>query len=272
MSKTLVVVPACNEQSTIAHVVGQLLNLQHTGSIDGFVVVNDHSADLTVQRALEAGAPAVIDSPFPNNGKGEAVLTGLLWAKNAGADFVITLDADLIPGFTLAPRQISAMINPLEQNSALDMVVFPAMEATGKLSDGIETTYEKTPISISGQRALRLASLNFLFCPSCDGFMLSNSNPAKRFQSMASGYGLEFCLNTTLFSYLHLNGSETPILAQRAFRNCTGQASHDLREARASKKQRTRMFNNAMKQWGEWRKSENQPPPPKIAALFGPKR
>src|SRR5689334_16432891 len=54
-----VVVPALEEQDTVAGVVRPIVELVHTGLVDEVVVVDGGSADATVQRATDAGARVV---------------------------------------------------------------------------------------------------------------------------------------------------------------------------------------------------------------------
>ena len=56
------------------------------------VVVSDGSTDETARRARESGV-VVIELPF-NSGVAAAEQTGLLWARNAGAQVVVRLDGD----------------------------------------------------------------------------------------------------------------------------------------------------------------------------------
>ena len=82
-----IVVPAYNEQEVISEVVEGLL--PHYSHI---IVVNDGSSDATAERAASAGAMVVNHSV--NLGQGAALQTGITYALELGAQYIITFDAD----------------------------------------------------------------------------------------------------------------------------------------------------------------------------------
>jgi polyprenyl-phospho-N-acetylgalactosaminyl synthase len=82
-----VIVPAFNEATTIARV---LLDLRHAGY--DTVVVDDGSIDAT-RRIAATTATAVVSHPI-NLGQGAALQTGIDYALSAGADVLVTFDAD----------------------------------------------------------------------------------------------------------------------------------------------------------------------------------
>lgn len=86
-SRTLVVVPAFNEEETVASVVTGIL----ARGLD-VVVVDDGSADRTYDRAVKGGAK-VLRLPF-NLGVGGALRTGFAYAICNGYDTVVQCDAD----------------------------------------------------------------------------------------------------------------------------------------------------------------------------------
>lgn len=85
--KVCVFMPAYNEERHIADVVRGARGL-------GFptLVVDDASADATVERAKVAGAEVVRHDR--NRGKGVALATGFAWARKRGFDAAVTLDGD----------------------------------------------------------------------------------------------------------------------------------------------------------------------------------
>jgi len=85
--KVTVVIPAYNEEATIAKVVADVA--QHASSI---IVVNDGSSDRTVEQL--AGLPAQLINHETNLGKAASLLKGIRAAMAQGADAVITLDGD----------------------------------------------------------------------------------------------------------------------------------------------------------------------------------
>jgi len=87
--KTLIIIPAYNEEASVAHVVGEVRSLQQGYDI---VVVNDGSADATEERALAAGA-VVLSLPI-NLGIGAAVQTGFRYAVRNGYDVAVQVDGD----------------------------------------------------------------------------------------------------------------------------------------------------------------------------------
>ncbi len=84
-----VIIPAYNEELSIAAVVKSVLDL---GKGYHVVVVNDASKDATSQEARAAGA-TVIDLPF-NLGIGGAVQTGYKYARAGGYDAAVQVDGD----------------------------------------------------------------------------------------------------------------------------------------------------------------------------------
>lgn len=86
--KIIIVIPAYNEEK---HIRSLIVSCQLLGYND-IVVVDDGSADDTVQRAKTAGAAVV--SHAINRGVGAATQTGLEAARLLGADIAVTIDAD----------------------------------------------------------------------------------------------------------------------------------------------------------------------------------
>ncbi len=87
--KTLIIIPAYNEEKRIAAVVAGV-----RAAVPGarIVVINDRSRDGTAAAARRAGA-IVISHPF-NMGYGVAVQTGYKYALANHYDFLVQLDAD----------------------------------------------------------------------------------------------------------------------------------------------------------------------------------
>src|SRR5437016_1493844 len=81
------IVPAHNEARTVAEVISGVRRF-----IPSVLAVDDGSSDATGQLAQRAGAH-VLRHPV-QSGKGCALRTGFAWARAAGYDDVITLDAD----------------------------------------------------------------------------------------------------------------------------------------------------------------------------------
>ena len=85
--KIVSVIPAFNEEETIARVVSETKRY-----VDEVIVVDDGSTDETFAKAQEAGA-LVLKHP-ENKGKGDALRTGFKLAPGLSADVIVTLDAD----------------------------------------------------------------------------------------------------------------------------------------------------------------------------------
>ncbi len=107
--KVIALIPAWNEQTTIAEVIKKT-----RPHVDRVLVVNDGSTDNTKTIALEQRATVV--SHAINRGLGAAIGTGFAAAIKLGADAVITLDADgqhdpeEIPKFTEALKKGASVV------------------------------------------------------------------------------------------------------------------------------------------------------------------
>jgi glycosyltransferase involved in cell wall biosynthesis len=87
--RTLVIVPAWNEEVTISDVIAEI---RTTNPAVDILVVNDGSQDATSRVARSAGA-LVADLPF-NLGVGGAMRTGYRFAYDNDYDHVVQIDAD----------------------------------------------------------------------------------------------------------------------------------------------------------------------------------
>jgi glycosyltransferase involved in cell wall biosynthesis len=86
-----VVIPAYNEEPTVAAVVGEIPSSVGGLAAEAIVVV-DGAADATAARAAQAGA-LVCDVPV-NRGQGAALRLGYWLARARGAEIIVTIDAD----------------------------------------------------------------------------------------------------------------------------------------------------------------------------------
>lgn len=110
--KLVVIIPALNEEATIADVIGGI-----PAEIPGVdetevIVVDDGSTDRTAAVAAEAGA-AVVSHRY-NRGVGAAFRTGIDAALDAGADLLVNMDAD----GQFNPADIPALIRPVLDQQA----------------------------------------------------------------------------------------------------------------------------------------------------------
>lgn len=115
MKNVTVVIPALNEERTVANVIAEI----PAEAVGEIVVVNNGSTDRTASNAREAGA-TVIDEPC--RGYGKACLAGIEHIKSREAgerpEIVVFLDAD----YSDHPSEISLLLEPILQNRA-DFVV-----------------------------------------------------------------------------------------------------------------------------------------------------
>lgn len=88
MKGTVVVVPAFNEERSIASVSRSLLEQD----VDRVIVVDDGSTDATGFKVKETGVDLMVHSE--NLGKGAALSSGFRHALESGATRVISIDAD----------------------------------------------------------------------------------------------------------------------------------------------------------------------------------
>ncbi|WP_407377301.1 glycosyltransferase [Methanobrevibacter sp.] len=100
--KVSVIIPAYNEEDTVAKVVGVIKKVSF---VDEIIVVNDGSSDNTEEEAIKAGA--VVINHETNKGKGEALNTGF---KEAECDIIAFIDADI---YNLTAKKVEAMIMPI---------------------------------------------------------------------------------------------------------------------------------------------------------------
>ena len=87
--KTIVIIPAYNEQDSIKKVVN---NIYEKYNYIDVVVINDGSKDNTLEEAKKTKA-TIIDLPC-NLGIGGAMQTGYLYALRNNYDIAIQVDAD----------------------------------------------------------------------------------------------------------------------------------------------------------------------------------
>lgn len=123
--KTLLIVPAYNEEENIVRVC---TNLRENYAQYDFIVVNDGSSDDTLELCREHNFP-VIDLPV-NLGLAGAFQTGMKYASRNGYDYAVQFDAD---GQHL-PEYIGDMIKEMETGK--DIVI------------GSRFVTEKKPISL----------------------------------------------------------------------------------------------------------------------------
>ena len=105
--KTYIIIPAYNEEKTIAKVIKDLKKNKY----ENIIIIDDGSKDKTYDVAKKSGANVI--KHIINRGQGAALKTGFDYALNKKADIVITFDAD---GQHLA-SEIKKIIAPVSNNS-----------------------------------------------------------------------------------------------------------------------------------------------------------
>ena len=150
-----IVIPAYNEEATVAKVVSVARKLSY---VDEVIVVDDGSTDRTVEEAENAGATVI--SHIMNEGKGSAIKTGF---KYSHGNIVAFIDAD-VSNFT--SEKIDKIIRPiLEDKTDITKTKFAresgrVTELTAKPLLGFffpELDYEQP---LSGQFAGKRSALN----------------------------------------------------------------------------------------------------------------
>lgn len=106
MGNLWVVIAAYNEENAIRETVANVLN--YVGNV---VVVDDCSADATMQNARDAGAH-VLRHPI-NLGQGAALQTGIEYALMNGCEYIATFDAD----GQHSAQEILPMLGALQQSN-----------------------------------------------------------------------------------------------------------------------------------------------------------
>jgi glycosyltransferase involved in cell wall biosynthesis len=107
-----VIIPAFNEEKSIAKVIAEIPDL-----IEEIVVVNNNSTDQTVQVSTKAGATVITEK---SKGYGYACLKGIdyLSQEDKTPEILVFLDGD----FSDFPQELTKVIQPILDNKA-DFVV-----------------------------------------------------------------------------------------------------------------------------------------------------
>ena len=107
--KTLIIIPAYNEEGSVARVIE---NIRRDVPDADILVVNDGSRDRTAREARESGA-MVMTLPY-NMGIGSAVQSGFLFAKEKGYHFAVQVDGDGQHPASAIPQLLSALDNGVD--------------------------------------------------------------------------------------------------------------------------------------------------------------
>ncbi len=106
-----VLIPAYNEEPTVAEVIGSI-PAEAAGLAAETIVVVDGARDATAERARQAGA-LVCDVPV-NRGQGAALKLGYWLARARGAQVIVTIDAD----GQYEPEEIARVVAPILSGEA----------------------------------------------------------------------------------------------------------------------------------------------------------
>lgn len=110
--KLVVVIPALDEEHTIADVIKRVPSRIDGVSSVEILVIDDGSTDATANRAKLAGAEVI--SHHRNMGVGVAFSTGIRAALRNGADFVVNMDGD----GQFDPEDIPKLLEPILHSDA----------------------------------------------------------------------------------------------------------------------------------------------------------
>jgi glycosyltransferase involved in cell wall biosynthesis len=108
--KTVVIIPAYNEENSIRQVIASIKHIVPEADI---VVINDGSLDRTGEIARGTGHATVIDLPV-NLGIGGAMQTGYLYAHRNGYGLAVQMDAD----GQHDPAELHKIIQPILEGAA----------------------------------------------------------------------------------------------------------------------------------------------------------
>jgi Glycosyl transferase family 2 len=105
-ARVAIVIPALNEEPTIAEVLREIPR-EMAGQATEVIVVVDGSSDATAAKAAEAGA-LVCDIPV-NRGQGTVYKLGYWLARMRGAQVIATIDAD----GQYVPQELERLVEPI---------------------------------------------------------------------------------------------------------------------------------------------------------------
>ena len=121
--KVSVIIPAYNEEETVAKVVEVV---KKVSVVDEIIVVNDGSSDNTEAEAIKAGA--IVINHETNKGKGQALYTGY---QQAECDIIAFIDADI---YNLTSGKVEAMIKPILEGKT-DITKTKFSRASGRVTE-----------------------------------------------------------------------------------------------------------------------------------------
>ena len=106
--KIIVIIPAYNEEKTIAKVIAEIPRKINDTAIVKVLVIDDGSIDRTVEVSKQAGADFILRNPT-NLGLAQTFQKGIDKAVELGADIIVNTDAD----FQYNQTEIPKLIRPI---------------------------------------------------------------------------------------------------------------------------------------------------------------
>lgn len=122
-SSVSIIIPAYNEEATVAHVVNVAMELPYVTEV---IVIDDGSYDKTAEEAKLVGADVI--SHTSNQGKGSAIKTGF---KHSKGDIVAFIDADI---YNLTSDKIEMIISPILEGKT-DITKTKFMRESGRVTE-----------------------------------------------------------------------------------------------------------------------------------------
>jgi len=132
MPNIKVIIPAYNEEKSIAHVINDIPEI-----VDEVIVVNNNSTDQTAKTATNAGATVLTEF---NKGYGYACLKGMdyISQQKTKPDIIVFLDGD----YSDYPEELIHLIDPII-NDNIDLVI-------GARNKDLRAAHSMTPQQIFG--------------------------------------------------------------------------------------------------------------------------
>ncbi|GGK21274.1 glycosyl hydrolase [Yeosuana aromativorans] len=132
MPRIKVIIPAYNEEHSIANVINDIPKI-----VDEVIVVNNNSNDETAKNAIKAGATVLTET---NKGYGFACLKGLdyIAAHSEKPDIIVFLDGD----YSDYPEELSKLVKPIIDDN-IDLVI-------GARTKALREPHSMTPQQVFG--------------------------------------------------------------------------------------------------------------------------